>query len=157
MNEKCYRCGSKLKYGKKYCSYHCMHLPKKERFLNHVKKTATCWLWMGKSFTDFGYGRFNNGGKFGKIEHAHRVSYKLFVGKIMKNKFILHKCDNPKCVNPGHLFIGTQKDNIMDAITKGRFKPGKKFSVEFIKKLRSKFKPGFAVTKLLSFKFPRLL
>jgi hypothetical protein len=64
-----------------------------------------------------GYGNILN--EKGKQEGAHRVSYRLFVGKIGKN-FVLHKCDNPLCVNPDHLFLGSQKDNLKDMTNKGR-------------------------------------
>lgn len=88
----------------------------KERFLEKVNKTENCWLWMG--YVDkIGYGIFS-----GEISSskAHRNSYDLFIGKIPTGKKVLHKCDVRNCVNPEHLFIGTQKDNVQDMLKKGR-------------------------------------
>lgn len=53
---------------------------------------------------------------------AHRVSYEYFKGRIPKGKIICHKCDNPKCINPDHLFVGTRTDNYWDARKKGHIK-----------------------------------
>jgi hypothetical protein len=56
----------------------------------------------------------------GKLESAHRVAYQLWVGKISKDLCICHRCDNPSCINPKHLFLGTHQDNTADKIKKGR-------------------------------------
>lgn len=94
--------------------------PISERFLRHVDKTATCWLWTG-SRPGFGYGKFVV--KKGlSPEMAHRVSYRLFVDDIPHGMQVLHQCDVPSCVNPAHLFLGTQSDNMHDKIRKGRWK-----------------------------------
>ena len=80
-----------------------------------------CWNW-NKSLTIKGYGKFGgirvNGKSNWKI--AHRVSYELFYGEIPKGLFVCHTCDNPKCVNPDHLWLGTNNDNVQDMIRKGR-------------------------------------
>lgn len=76
-----------------------------------------CWLWIGALRA--GYGNF---WYKGKNESAHRVSWLLHNGKIPDEKCVLHKCDMPSCVNPDHLFIGTQRDNVIDAVSKGRQK-----------------------------------
>jgi HNH endonuclease len=84
-----------------------------EQFMQFVspEPNSGCWLWDGDCFND--YGRFNK-------DWAHRVSYRFFVGQIPKKKQVLHHCDIGVCVNPDHLFIGTQKDNLRDCVQKGR-------------------------------------
>lgn len=77
-----------------------------------------CWTWVGGKNKD-GYGSFGPGGR-SQTELAHRWSYANFVGKIPDGLYVLHHCDSPSCVNPDHLFIGTQKDNVADCIAKGR-------------------------------------
>ena len=94
----------------------------KDRFMSKVDKTDSCWNWTANK-SKGGYGKFKL--KNGKQELAHRMSYKLYVGDIPKGEnihdtCILHKCDNRSCVNPDHLFLGTQKDNQMDMAYKGR-------------------------------------
>ena len=86
-------------------------------FYTKVLKTESCWLWNGTPNTS-GYGHFLNKGK---IYYAHRFSYEIHKGKIPKGYLVCHSCDNRKCVNPDHLWVGTQKQNIQDAIRKKRF------------------------------------
>lgn len=89
--------------------------PFEERFWDNVNKTFNCWEWM--TSTTYGYGQtFYKG----KNSRAHRVSWELTYGEIPDGLCVLHKCDNPRCVNPDHLFLGTQKDNIHDMMRKGR-------------------------------------
>jgi hypothetical protein len=75
-----------------------------------------CWLWTA-SLNNKGYGKIGEGKK---ILLAHRVSWELHFGPIPDRLCVLHKCDNPKCVNPDHLFLGTQKDNAQDMVRKNR-------------------------------------
>lgn len=94
----------------------------KERFFSKIKKTKKCWLWIAGKDLD-GYGHFWLNGKTIK---AHRLSYCLFnKNSIPKKICIMHKCDNPSCVNPKHLIAGTMKDNMDDKNNKKRGKyPG---------------------------------
>lgn len=89
-----------------------------DRFFEKVLKTPDCWLWIGAT-NDVGYGQsfFN-----GKIVYAHRISFEIFNGHINKGECVLHRCDNPSCVNPKHLFLGTKKQNTEDMVKKGRDK-----------------------------------
>jgi hypothetical protein len=75
-----------------------------------------CWEWQ-KGRDKSGYGLFHIAGR---VVKTHRLSWMLAHGEIEEGKLILHKCDNPKCVNPDHLFIGNHKDNMADCVNKGR-------------------------------------
>ena len=92
-----------------------------DRFWPKVVKGSegeACWLWVGS--TNGIYGTFGMGGHFGGWKYAHRVSYELAYGAIPVGRLVCHRCDNPKCVRPDHLFLGTVSDNIADKVRKGR-------------------------------------
>ncbi len=88
------------------------------RFWAKVDKTGECWLWTGRRDKD-GYGRFRPNGK-SCDRGAHRVSFVLHGGTIPDGAFVCHSCDNPPCVNPAHLWLGTAQDNSDDMVSKGR-------------------------------------
>lgn len=87
-----------------------------QRFWEKVEKTENCWIWKGISDKK-GYGRIQY---LSKSWTAHRLSYFLIYGEIPKGLIVCHHCDNPPCVKPDHLFIGTYSDNMQDMIKKGR-------------------------------------
>lgn len=92
-----------------------------ERFWSKVDKSGDCWIWRAGKHRD-GYGLTHVSRK---TILAHRLVWQMTNGEIEKGLCVLHKCDNPPCVNPDHLFLGTHTDNMRDAVNKGRCKvPG---------------------------------
>jgi len=89
--------------------------PVKRRFWKSVKKSPHCWEWTGAKA--FGYGVF--GINYG-MYRSHRISYEIRFGRLIDRLCVCHKCDNPTCVRPSHLFLGTHRDNVQDCILKGR-------------------------------------
>jgi len=81
-----------------------------------VKDESGCWLWTGAKMR-WGYANFKIDGKYFRV---HRLAWELVKGEIPEGLFVLHSCDVRHCVNPAHLFLGTQADNVDDMIKKGR-------------------------------------
>jgi len=122
-----------------------MRFSKKDikRFLSHVKKTRSCWIWTA-SKTRKGYANFR---VKRKLFRAHRFSYMIHVGRIPKGKLICHKCDFPECTNPRHLWIGTPNQNSKDMVKKKRQSMGEKvycaiLNKSKIKTIRKRYKKG---------------
>lgn len=85
-------------------------------FLNRIRKTKKCWEWISsKDMCGYGTFRWN-----GVQDKAHRWAWRIYKTEIPKGLCVLHKCDNPSCVRPSHLFLGTRKDNFNDMRMKGR-------------------------------------
>jgi hypothetical protein len=89
-----------------------------DRFWAKVEKTDGCWQWTGSRNSD-GYGNFHDRGTHST--KAHRFIYERTYGEIPPGYNVCHRCDNPSCVRPDHLFLGTQADNMRDCQRKGRY------------------------------------
>lgn len=94
-----------------------------QRFWRATQVSAGCWPWLGRR-NQYGYGQLRTGPdsrkKRGRRTVAHRVSWELHFGPIPEGLIVMHSCDNPGCVNPAHLFVGTHQDNYDDMVAKGR-------------------------------------
>ena len=91
----------------------------KLKLLRRCRRNHDCWEWQG-SRVPKGYGSM---WAWGRLWRAHRLSWTLWRGGIPDGVLVLHKCDNPPCVNPEHLFLGTAQDNANDCSSRGRRKP----------------------------------
>lgn len=124
-----------------------------ERFWSKVNTDGECWEWQAsKRSGKWPYGKFGVNGKDGGWIHAHRMSWMLEHGAIPEGKVVCHKCDNPSCVRPSHLFLGSLKDNTQDMIRKGRNNPGAKYDVRTIqrvKELRQMSLTAVAIAEIL--------
>lgn len=133
-------------------------MPKREpldvRFWRYVKKGDGCWEWMA-SKNKKGYGSFGTGDR--RTSLAHRVSWVLNVGIIPEGFYVLHKCNNPGCVRPSHLYLGTQLDNMNDRKRTtgynlhGENNPFSRFSVEDIRNIRELSNQGKSRTEIAEF------
>lgn len=128
-----------------------------ERFWKKIKKEESCWIWTAAKLPR-GYGFIGKGGRGNGYIYAHRLSYILHKGDIPKGMFILHSCDNPSCVNPDHLFLGTQMDNMKDMRTKDRGTQGDSHPNAIITKqiassIREEYKKGGTSLSILGRKY----
>lgn len=102
-----------------------------EQRLSRYTVVGECWEWSGWRLPS-GYGtlRLRNRGPRGRTVMAHRLAYETWVGPIPQGQQVCHRCDNPPCIRPDHLWLGTQHDNLMDMVAKGRdakVKPRRRF------------------------------
>jgi hypothetical protein len=94
--------------------------PLAERFWPKVNMTGDCWEWQGAR-DRAGYGRIQRGGRGEGTMLASRASYEMAYGPLPADALVCHRCDNPPCVRPTHLFIGSVSDNALDSVSKGRW------------------------------------
>jgi hypothetical protein len=148
----CSKCGKEFLANKRqleglrfYCSYECYHvgprIAETERFWKRVNKTPNCWLWTGAKSAK-GYGMWGHP----KFRITSRFSWYIHFGDPGK-RFVLHKCDNPACVRPDHLFLGTNLDNIRDMVRKRR-RASMKLQEEDIPRIRELRKAGMTSTAI---------
>lgn len=120
-----------------------------EKFWTFVQKTETCWLWIGtRNKKGYGIQSFS----YASPQMAHRLSWKIHRGKITKGMGVLHRCDNPACVNPEHLFLGTNGTNNRDRHSKGRDAKGSrngatKLTAEAVREIRRLTANGYGHRK----------
>lgn len=159
MQIKCLTCGkefkrkaSKVARSKEhFCSLSCK-ANAVARFWRNVYKTDTCWLWIGPKMVS-GHGKFR---PERTTYTAHRFSWHLHYGPIPEHLCVCHNCpgkDNPSCVNPEHLWLGTRSENISDGVKKGQFRRGEschtsKLSENIIPEIRKQAQCGMRYTDL---------
>jgi hypothetical protein len=119
-----------------------------DRFWSKVDRSGQCWTWQAsldsKGYGNFGLPRNDGTGRF-VMQRAHRVAWMLTHGAMpTSTDFLCHRCDNPRCVNPAHLFIGDAQANVSDCISKGRLNdrsgennPRAKLTEEQVQDIRS--------------------
>jgi hypothetical protein len=130
-----------------------------ERFWKKVEKREDneCWPWTATTFSK-GYGNFRVGGRDGRKHGAHRVSLAIKIGYMPEpNEFACHRCDNPICVNPEHLYLGDKTTNMKDKMQRGRCRNGQvkgakthnsKLNYELAANIRDEYKKGKGVSAL---------
>jgi hypothetical protein len=123
----------------------------KNMFFKNIEKTKTCWLWTGGKRGGYGQLKWKN-----KTIRAHRASYLIHYNELPNHLFVCHKCDIPLCVNPEHLFLGNNTENMHDMINKGRSNflkhnnhPMKKITIEIAREIRKSIKDKkYSLTEL---------
>lgn len=129
-----------------------------ERFLKRVQVGAPseCWEWTASRNQKGWHGQWRAGD--GRIELTHRAAWRLMRGEIPAGLCVLHRCDNPPCCNPAHLFLGTRSDNARDMWSKGRARPksnlgaghgNAKLTADLVRDIRSSKESGVALSQRL--------
>jgi hypothetical protein len=111
-----------------------------------IKGKGDCWNWLGAK-NAAGYGSYE---LWHKHYYTHRLMWIIFFGEIKDGLQVCHKCDNPSCCNPKHLYLGTQSDNLIDMVRKGRSKGGgkPKLTAASVAKIKDLYKKGISQYKL---------
>jgi len=131
-----------------------------ERFWSKVDTSGECWIWKASVSARYGCIHINK-----RNRRAHRVAWELTKGPIPEGHAVCHKCDNPLCVRPSHLFTGTQADNVADCVAKGRFpnlfkkgniplhrggkpSPNRKFTMDAVREMRALSAAGMSYHRI---------
>lgn len=127
-----------------------------ERFWSHVEKSDRCWLWTPRPANN-DYGRIREQGRGQKLK-AHRLSWEIHNGPIPEGMAVLHHCDTPPCVNPAHLFLGTNADNVADKMRKVRQANGERMNLsrlttETVAAIRARHAAGGITFRALAAEF----
>jgi len=123
-----------------------MSIPRTDLYWKYVVKTDQCWLWVGAK-TPKGYGVFSrSSGGVSAYYYAHRAAYEMETGEKPGELNVCHSCDNPGCVNPSHLFLGSWTENMKDKVSKNRQAKGEAFHRKLtdlkVKEIRERYEHG---------------